>query len=115
MLSELPSVDEIVKSLPSPTSDPLAGKLKAIHFVQATKILSVEANFGKINIIPDIMLVQNLDISVILRLGSVNKGLESLHFSADWVLRHINIRVKVSYDRAAEEVLFAAIPKEGLS
>ena len=70
------------------------------------------ANFPQINIIPT---VKDLCISVIAQLGSTNRGVESLEFSGDWSLRSINIRIKVSYDRAVGEVLFAAIPKQGLS
>ena len=115
LLSEIPSFEDAVKALPSPISDLLSGKLEAIRYDQASSKLSVAANFPQINIIPKILTVKDLHISVIAQLGSTNRGVESLEFSGDWSLRNINIRIKVSYDRAVGEVLFAAIPKEGLS
>ena len=115
LLSEIPGIDRATDSLPSPISDLLASRLTAIRFDKTTITLTVAGSVAQINVIPNIMLVRNLDISVVARLGSKNRGLEALAFSGDWVLRNINIRVKVSYDRAARKVLFAAIPKEGLS
>ena len=115
LLSEIPSFEEAVKGLPSPISDLLSGKLEAIRYDQTASKLSVAAHFPQITIIPKILTVQNLNISVIAQLGSTNRGVDSLEFSGDWVLRSINIRIKVSYDRAIGEILFAAIPREGLS
>ena len=115
LLSEIPSISTAIKSIPSPISDLLACNLKAIRFDASSKTLSVAANFAEINVIPNIMLVKNLDVSVVAVLGSSDRGLQSLDFSADWILRNINIRIKVSYDRTIGEVLFAAIPKEGLN
>ena len=115
LLSEIPSISTAIKSTPSPISDLLACNLKAIRFDTSSKTLSVAANFAEINIIPNIMLVKNLDVSIVAVLGPSDRGLQSLDFSADWILRNINIRIKVSYNRTIGEVLFAAIPKEGLN
>ena len=115
LLSEIPTFEDAVKALPSPISDLLTCKLEAIRYDQTASKLSVAATFPKITIIPKILTVKKLNISVVAELGSANRGVESLEFSGDWVLRNINIRIKVSYDKAVGEVLFAAIPKEGLS
>ena len=115
LLSEIPTFEDAVKALPSPISDLLTCKLEAIRYDQTASKLSVAATFPLITIIPKILTVKKLNISVVAQLGSANRGVESLEFSGDWVLRNINIRIKVSYDKAVGEVLFAAIPKEGLS
>ena len=114
LLSEIPSMSAAVKSLPSPLSDLLACNLVAIRFDPPSKTLSVAAKFTQITIIPNILQVRNLDISLVAILSS-SGGLQSLDFNADWILQSTNIRIKVSYDRAAKEVLFAAIPKQGLN
>ena len=115
LLSQIPKISKVVKGLPSPLSDLLACNIKTLSFDPPTKKLSVAAKFTKITIIPKIFEVQNLDISLVAILGSSNGGLQSLDFKADWILRNVNIRIKVSYDRAAKKVLFVAIPKQGLN
>ena len=115
LLSEIPSISSVVKELPSPISDLLASKLEAIRFDPTTKMFSIAARLDQITIIPDILQVNNLEVSLVAILSSSNGGLQSLDFSADWRLRGIDIRIKVAYDRVAGEVLFAAIPSKGLS
>ena len=115
LLSEIPGVSSVIKKLPSPISDLLGSELKAMRFDTSTKVFSVAAYIKQITIIPDILEVKNLEISLVAVLGSTNGGLQSLYFSADWVLRSTSIRIKVSYDKDSEEVLFAAIPKNGLN
>ena len=115
LLSEIPSISSVVKALPSPISDLLASKLEAIRFVPSTKTFSIAASLDQIIIIPDILQVNNLEVSLVAILSSSNGGLQSLDFTADWRLRDIDIRIKVAYDRVAGEVLFAAIPSQGLS
>ena len=115
LLSEIPSISSVVKALPSPISDLLASELKAIRFDTTTKTFSLVASLDQITIIPDILQVSNLEVSLVAILSSNNGGLQSIDFSADWRLRNIEIRIKVAYDRDAGEVLFAAIPKEGLN
>ena len=115
LLSEIPKINAIVKGLPSPLSDLLACKLKAIRFDPPSKTLAIAAKLAQITIIPTILQIKNLEVSFVAVLGSPNAGLQSLDFSADWILRNINIRIKVSYDRTSKEVLFAAIPKQGLN
>ena len=115
LLSEIPSISSVVKALPSPISDLLASELEAIRFDTTTKTFSVAASLDQITIIPDILQVNNLEVSLVAILSSSNGGLQSIDFSADWRLRNIEIRIKVAYDRDAGEVLFAAIPKEGLN
>ena len=114
LLSEIPNMNSVVKGLPSPLSDLLACNLVAIRFSPRRKTLSVAAKFAKITIIPKFLQIRNLDISLVAILSS-SRGLQSLDFNADWILRSTNIRIKVSYDRAAKKVLFAAIPKQGLN
>ena len=114
LLSEIPSISSVVKALPSPLSDLLACNLVAFRFDPPTSTLAVAAKFAQITIIPNVLQVRNLDISLVAILSS-SGGLQSLDFNADWVLRSTNIRIKVSYDRASNEVLFAAIPTQGLS
>ena len=114
LLSEVPNMNAVVKGLPSPLSDLLACNLVAIRFDPPSKTLSVAAKFTQITIIPNILQVRNLDISLVAILSS-SGGLQSLDFNADWILRSTNIRIKVSYDRAAKKVVFAAIPKQGLN
>ena len=115
LLSEIQSINSVVKSLPSPISDLLASELKAIQFDTTTKTFSVAASLDQITIIPDILQVNNLEVSLVAILSSSNGGLQSIDFSADWRLRDIDIRIKVAYDQENGEVLFAAIPKEGLN
>ena len=115
LLSEIPKINAIVKGLPSPLSDLLACNLKAIHFDPHSKSLAVAGKFAKITIIPTVLQISNLDISFVAILGSPNAGVQSLDFSADWILQNINIRIRVSYDRTSKQVLFAAIPKQGLN
>ena len=114
LLSEIPKMSAVVKGLPSPLSDLLACNLVAIRFDPPSKTLSVAAKYTRITIIPNTLQVRNLDISLVAILSS-NGGLQSLDFNADWILRSTNIRIKVSYDRAANEVRFAAIPKQRLN
>ena len=115
LLSEIPSISSVIKKLPSPISDLLGSELKAMRFDPSTKVFSVAAYIEQITIIPDILEVKNLEISLVAVLGSTNGGLQSLYFSGNWVLRSTSIRIKVSYDRDSEQVLFAAIPKNGLN
>ena len=115
LLSEIPSIGSVVKALPSPISDLLASDLEAMQFDPTTKTLSVAAKLAQITIIPNIMQVNNLQVSLVTILSSKNGGLQSLDFSADWILGSANIEIKVSYDRASKLVLFAAVPKQGLN
>jgi len=103
LLSQIPSISTVVKGLPSPLSDLLACNLVAIRFDPPSKTLSVAAKFAQITIIPNILQVRNLDISLVAILSS-SGGLQSLDFNADWILQSTNIRIKVSYDRAAKDL-----------
>ena len=114
LLSEIPNINSVVRALPSPLSDLLACNLVAIRFDPPSKTLSVAATFTQITIIPNVLQVRNLDISLVAILSS-SGGLQSLDFNADWILRSLNLRIKVSYNRAAKEVQFAAIPKQSLN
>ena len=115
LLSEIPSISSVVKALPSPISDLLASELKAIRFDPSTKVISVAASLKQMTIIPDILEVNNLEISLVAILSSSNGGLQSLDFSADWVLHGKSIRIMVSYDKKSQQTLFAATPKQGLN
>ena len=80
-----------MKGLPSPLSNLLACDMKSIRFNPLTRTLSVAAKLTQINIIPNILQVKNLKILFIAILGSSNGNLKSLEFTADWILRNINI------------------------
>ena len=114
LLSEMPSISSVVNTLPPPMSDLRTTSLQAMDFDVTTKTLSVAASLDQLTIIPDKMEVINLEVSFVAILSSSNGGLTSLDFSANWVLGNINLRVKVTYDKASQLVLFAAIPMEGL-
>ena len=115
LLSQIPSLNDAMQKIPSPLSNLLACELRALRIDPTSKTLSLTAKFAKFTIIPNILQIQNLEISFTAILSSTNGGLQSLSFSADWILRNINIRIMVSYDRASSELLFAAIPKQGLN
>ena len=115
LLSEIPKLSEVVKGLPSPLSDLLACNLKSIRFNPPTRTLSVAAKLIQISIIPNILQVKNLEILFIATLGSNNGHLKSLEFTADWILRNINIHIKVAYNHDTPKVNFFAIPKQGLN
>ena len=115
LLSEIPGISSVVKALPSAISDLLASILVAMQFDPTTNTLSVAAKLAQITIIPKIMQVNNIQVSFVTILSSSSGGLQSLDFSADWILGSKIIRIKVSYDRASTKVLFAAVPKQGLN
>ena len=115
LLSEIPRISDVIKKLPSPICDLLGSELKAMSFNTSSKVFSVASLLRQINIIPNILEVKNVEISLVAVLGSTNGGLQSLKFSADWVLRSTSIRIKVSYDRESKQLLIAAIPKNGLN
>ena len=115
LLSQIPSLYDALKKIPSPLSDLLACELRALRIDPKSKTLSLTAKFAQFTIIPNILQIQNLEISFTAILSSTNGGLQSLSFSADWILRNINTRIMVSYVRASSEILFAAIPKEGFN
>ena len=115
LLSEIPRISSVIKKLPSPICDLLGSELKSMWFNTSTKVFSVASYIRQINIIPNILEVKNVEISLVVVLGSTNGGLQSLKFSGNWVLRSTSIRIKVSYDKKSEQLLFAAIPKNGLN
>ena len=115
LLSEIQSLNAVIKSLPSPISDLLSSRLIAMEFDATTKTLSVAASLDKLTIIPKVMEVNNIEVQFVAILSSINGSLQSLDFSADWVLRNVHIRVKVSYDKESKRLVFAAIPKQALS
>ena len=114
LLSEIPSINLKVKSLPSPLRDLLACDVVTICFKPRTTTLSVTAKFAQITIIPNILLLRNLNISLVAILTS-SGGLQSLDFNADWILHSKSIGFKVSYDGRTRGIQFTAIPKQGLS
>ena len=113
LLSELPSISSVVNALPPPISDLRASALQGIDFDIDTRTLSVAATLDKLTIIPDKMLVTLLQVSFVAILSSKGVDLQTLEFTADWVLGSANIRIKVSYDKATKQVVFAA--KNGLN
>ena len=115
LLSEIPSISSVVRALPSPMSDLLASNLDAMQFDPTTKTLSVAAKLAEITIIPKIMKVKYLQISLVTILSSNNGGLQSLDFRANWILGSNKIRIKVFYDRTNQQVLFSAVPPQGLN
>ena len=115
LLSEMPSISSVVNALPSPISDLRTTTLQAMDFDCTTKILTVAASLDQLTIIPEKMVVKSLHVSFVAVLDSIQGGLQSLDFSADWVLGNVNIRIKVSYDKVSKQVIFAAIPKDGVS
>ena len=115
LLSEIQSLNAVIKSLPSPISDLLSSRLIAMEFDATTKTLSVAASLDKLTIIPEVMEVNNIEVQFVAILSSINGSLQSLDFSADWVLRNVHIRVKVSYDKESKRLVFAATPKQALS
>ena len=115
LLSEIPAFENAVKALPPPMSDLLGGKLRAVRYDLTTRRLSAAGHFTQITIIPKILTVKNLDIAFTAHLGSTKKRVQSLEFSGDWLLRSIKTRIKVSYDRDIGEIVFAAVPEQGLN
>ena len=115
LLSEIPSLSSVMKALPSPLDDILSSRLLAMDFDAATKSLSVAAKLNKLTIIPKILEVTDIKVKFVAILSSTKGGLKSLDFSANWVLGNVQIRIKVSYDKKRSEVIFAAIPKDGLT
>ena len=115
LLSEIPRISSVIRKLPSPICDLLGSELKSMWFNTATKVFSVSSYIRQINFIPNILEVKNVEISLVVVLGSTNGGLQSLKFSGNWVLRSTSIRIKVSYDRESEQLSFAGIPKNGLN
>ena len=115
LLSEIPSLSSVMKGLPSPLDDILSSRLLAMDFDATTKTLSVSASLNKLTIIPKILEVTNIEVKLVAILISPKGDLQSLDFTADWVFGNVQIRVKISYDKKSSEVIFAAIPKEGLS
>ena len=115
MLSEIPDLSSVVRDLPSPISDLLSTSIQALDFDATTKTLSVAASLDQLIIIPQIMEVKDLEVEFVAILSSNNGGLQSLDFSADWVLGDATIRINVTYDKDSGQVFFAAMPKEGLS
>ena len=115
LLSQIPDIASVVRDLPSPISDLLSTSLQALDFDATTKTLSVAASLDQLIIIPQIMKVKDLEVEFVAILSSNNGGLQSLDFSADWVLGDATIRIKVMYDKDSGQVFFAAMPKEGLS
>ena len=115
LLAEIPNLGSVVRALPSPISDLLSCNVRGMDFDATAKTLSVAATLSRLTIIPEMMEVNNLHIALVTILSSNTSGLQSVEFSADWVLRDANIRVNVSYDKASSEVAFDAILKEGLN
>ena len=115
LLSEIPKISSVIKALPSPISDLLSSSLKAIDFDITTKTLSVSASLHQLTIIPKMMQVKDLEVTIVAILSSTNGGLQSLNFSADWVLGNTHIRIKVSYDKTSKEIIFAAVPKQAMN
>ena len=115
LLSQIPALSSVVRALPSPMSDLLPASIQAFDFDATTKTLSVAASLDQLIIIPYTMEVKDLEIAVVAMLSSNNGGLQSMEFSANWVLGDVTIRIKVAYDKASGHVLFAAMPKEGLN
>ena len=115
LLSEIPSISSAVNTLPSPIGDLRTATLQAMDFDVPTKTLSAAASLDQLTIIPNKMVVTNLHVSFIAILSSSNGGLESLDFTADWILGPYNIRVKVTYDKVSKLVVFAALPTGGLT
>ena len=115
LLSQIPDIASVVRDLPSPISDLLSTSLQALDFDATTKTLSVAASLDQLIIIPQIMEVKDLEVEFVTILSSNNGGLQSLDFSADWVLGDSTIRIKVMYDKDSGQVFFAAMPKGGLS
>ena len=115
LLSEIPSLNSVMKSLPSPLDDILSSRLLAMDFDATTKALSVAASLNKLTIIPKILEVNNIEVKFVAILSSTKGVLQSLDFTADWVLENAHIKVKISYDKKSSEVIFAAIPKEDLN
>ena len=115
LLSEIPSLNSVMKALPSPLDDILSSRLLAMDFDATTKILSVAASLNKLTIIPNTLEVANIKVKFVAILSSTKGVLQSLDFTADWVLENIQIKVKISYDKKSSEVIFTAIPKEGLN
>ena len=115
LLSEIPNLGSVIRALPAPLSNLLSCSLQAMDFDASSKTLSVAATLGHLPIVPNKMEVNNLHIALVAVLSSSGGGLQSLEFSADWVLGNVNIRVRVSYDKASSEVVFAAVPKDGLN
>ena len=115
LLSEIPDLSSVVRDLPSPISDLLSTSIQALDFDATTKTLSVAASLDQLTIIPQIMEVKDLEVEFVAILSSNNGGLQSLDFSADWVLGDATIRIKVMYDKDSGQVLLDAMPLEGLN
>lgn len=115
LLSEIPSISSVVNSLPPPISDLRTTTLEAMDFDVSTKMLSVAASLDQLTIVPNTMEVKDLKISFVAVLSSNNGGLESLDFSANWVLGNVNLRIKVTYDKVSNVVVFAAMPTGDLN
>ena len=108
LLSEMPSISSVVNSLPSPMSELRTTTLRALDFDANTKTLSATATLAKLTIIPDRMVVTDVQVSFAVILSSTNGGLETLEFSANWVLGGTTLRVKVTYEKTSKLVVFAA-------
>ena len=116
LLSEIPIITHIVRVLPSPIRDLLASDINVIHFDPRTKALSVECSLSQLTFIPNVMEVNNLEISLVANISSdKNAGLQSLEFVGDWILQQVNVQIMVSYNRETQEIEFKAQPMPGLS
>ena len=115
LLSEIPVINSVVNVLPSPISNVLASNLQAIQFNTTTKELSIRANLHELNF-NDVLLVSNLDISLVATLISGNTGgLKTLTLKGEWILKSTRIQVSISYDKSSQELSFQATPKPSLS
>ena len=116
LLSEIPSVNSVVKALPPPISDLLSSNLKFIHYDLTLRKLSIETTLNELTIISGVLQLQNIKISVVIIFGSgTSAGLQSLKFHGDWILQGITVQIMMSYNQRSQELLFEALPKQGLT
>ena len=114
LLLEIPSIASVVQSLPSPISDLRTTTISSLDFNTTTRTLSASSTLAQLAIVPNRMVVTDIQASFVAALIPQNAALRSLEFTGNWVLGSATIRVKVSYDKTSKVVVFAAIPTQGL-
>ena len=113
LLSEMPSISSVVNSLPSPMRDLSKTSLRAMQFDATTKILSVSAYLPRLTIIQNRLVVTDIQVSFVASLSSSNGALQTLKFSANWVMGAVTFTFEVSYDKSSRLVMFSATSTEG--
>ena len=114
VLQQIPGLQGAISSLPQTIQDIGSTKLHKLYFIpgQTTSELQLRGSLDSLEIIPDFLSLQNIDLEFASTIGR-DSAVKFMKFKGDWVINSLGLTTEVFYEKNL--LLISGAPTEDRS